>query len=554
MNLNPDLMMPNAALTLGELVLLGIVSWIVLRVGTAAVKAFGELQVAQGRRFMGEERVGDVQAYYSRMIKVVGGLAALAIVGYNIWLTAFGHNGPDLVVEAFARSGNITGRLVAEKAGGLIGILILVRLLAWLGGQIKQWLVVRLIAAEVVRVPEETIQEIGANFSALVHSLLWLLGAMVTVELFNAPDRVIYWVSFIFSLAVIWGLVHLISDSLDAAVDAIYEGLMVSQRLARWLEHDESRIPRVVGSLKVALRWGVYVGAAAYVIRSAPLDTQAYDITTKLLKAAAILIAAQLALAVAMVIITRLSVGQETDSALVIRRRETMLPLIGSMLRYVLYFVAGVMALQTVGVNVTAILAGAGVAGLAIGFGAQSLVQDVISGFFALFEGVYMVGDYVEMAGIEGTVESITLRTTSIRARDGRLHNVPNGQIKEITNYSKSYVNAVVDVGVSYEGDLEKAISVLKGVGDTALGDIADVTGEARVRVIDFGASDVTLRLIVPVLPGRHWDVSCELRRRVKLSFDAQGVEIPFSRHVVILQTPEGEAVRELPVRLVSDS
>jgi len=376
----------------------------------------------------------------------------------------------------------------------------------------------------------------------------------VTVELFNAPDRVIYWVSFIFSLAVIWGLVHLISDSLDAAVDAIYEGLMVSQRLARWLEHDESRIPRVVGSLKVALRWGVYVGAAAYVIRSAPLDTQAYDITTKLLKAAAILIAAQLALAVAMVIITRLSVGQETDSALVIRRRETMLPLIGSMLRYVLYFVAGVMALQTVGVNVTAILAGAGVAGLAIGFGAQSLVQDVISGFFALFEGVYMVGDYVEMAGIEGTVESITLRTTSIRARDGRLHNVPNGQIKEITNYSKSYVNAVVDVGVSYEGDLEKAISVLKGVGDTALGDIADVTGEARVRVIDFGASDVTLRLIVPVLPGRHWDVSCELRRRVKLSFDAQGVEIPFSRHVVILQTPEGEAVRELPVRLVSDS
>ena len=161
---------------------------------------------------------------------------------------------------------------------------------------------------------------------------------------------------------------------------------------------------------------------------------------------------------------------------------------------------------------------------------------------------------YVEMGGVEGTVEAITLRTTAVRSRDGRLNIIPNAEIKQVTNYSKSFVNAVVDVGVSYEGDLEKGIEVLRGVGDAAREDIREITGPARVRVTDFGGSDIPLRLTVPVEPGEHWNVACELRRRIKRAFDENGVEIPFSRHVVILQTPEGEAVRELPVRLIGET
>ncbi len=328
---------------------------------------------------------------------------------------------------------------------------------------------------------------------------------------------------------------------------------MIAHLLGEWVDDAPADMPRVLASLKLAMRWAVYIGAVGFVLRNAPLGASAYDLSLKAVKATAILVAAQLLLVTAMIIIARYSSGREEDTSLATKKRETMLPLIGSLLRYLIYFVAIVMALDTVGVQVAPILAGAGVVGLAIGFGAQSLVQDVISGFFTLFEGIYMVGDYVEMASIEGTVEALTLRTTSIRSRDGRLNTIPNGEIRQVTNYSKSYINAVVDVGVSYEGDLEHAMAVLERVGNDARSDIADITGPARVRVTDFGSSDVPLRLVVPVRPGKHWDVACKLRRRIKLVFDEQGVEIPFSRQVIILQTPEGEAVRELPVRMLAD-
>ncbi len=553
MSLNPALLMPNAALTLAELIVVGILSWLVSRLGAAAIGAFGRMELSEGQRFMGDERVTQMRSYFARLIKVAGGVGALAVVGYNVWLTAVGYNGPDLVVDQFARSGSLTVAAVALKLGGIIGVLILVKLLSWLGEHFRQWLVARLIAAEVVRVADQRVERIGDHVSWLVRAVLWLLGALLLTELFNAPDGIIYWVNFLFSLGVVWALVRMITDSLEAAIDAIHEGLVVNHRLGDVSDTALGSVPRVVGSLKLALRWAVYIGAAAYVLRSAPLGPSVYDLSAKAVKAAAILVGAQLLLTVTMMIVARYSVAGQADTELGAKRRETMLPMIGSLLRYVIYFVAFVMALQAVEIDVTAILAGAGVAGLAIGFGAQSLVQDVISGFFTLFEGVYMVGDYVEMAGVEGTIEAITLRTTSVRSRDGKLNIVPNGEIRQVTNYSKSFVNAVVDVGVAYEGDLEKAIEVLTGIGNEARADIREITGPARVRVTDFGGSDVPLRLVVPVRPGKHWDVACELRRRVKLTFDAEGVEIPFSRQVVILQTPEGEAVRELPVRMVQD-
>jgi small conductance mechanosensitive channel len=537
-----------------ELIAVGILSWLIARIGNGLIDAIGDLELSEGKRCMSEERERLVSAHFSRGVKAAGGLAALGVVGYNFWLTAVGYNGPDLVMQQVSRSNAFTWQALAGKLGGIIGVLALVKLLSWLGEQFREWLVGVLIAAEVVRVTDERVERIGDHFSWLLRAILWLLGATLLVELFDAPDSVVYWVNFVFTLGVIWGLVHLITDSLDAAIDAVYEGLMIAHLLGQWVDASPGDKPRVLASLKLAMRWAVYIGAAGFVLRSAPLGASAYDLSLKAVKATAILVGAQLLLVTAMIIIARYSVGREGDASLAAKKRETMLPLVGSLLRYLIYFAAAVMALQTMDVDVTTILAGAGVVGLAIGFGAQSLVQDVISGFFTLFEGIYMVGDYVEMASIEGTVESLTLRTTSIRSRDGRLNTIPNGEIRQVTNYSKSYINAVVDVGVSYEGDLERAMGVLERIGNDARGDIADITGPARVRVTDFGSSDVPLRLVVPVRPGKHWDVACELRRRIKLVFDEEGVEIPFSRQVIILQTPEGEAVRELPVRMIADS
>lgn len=545
--MSPELLMPNAALTLAELIVLGVVSWLAIRLSRLVLMALSQMEPVEGRQMMGDERREEVADQVARYIRILAGLAALGVVGYNAWLTAMGHSGPDLIMHQLSR---ISPRRAGLAAGEIAAVLVLLKLLSWLGGQFRDWTVERLQAARAVRVADSRVETLGTNLRHLIEAGLWYAGAILIAGALNLPGAVAYWIGFIFSLAVVWGLVRLISDALDVSIDAIYEGLRRDEDAA--LEDSGRRqVRRILDSIKSALRWSVYVAAAAYVIRTAPLGAAAFEFSNNLIRAVGIIILAQLALAVGMGVIARLAVGDETDTRTIRQRRETMLPLLGSLLRYVIYFVAGVMALQQLGVDVTAILAGAGIAGLAIGFGAQNLVQDVISGFFTLFEGEYMVGDFVEIGGIEGTVEALTLRQTSIRRRNGSLAILPNGQINEVINYSKRYVKAVVDVGVAYEGDVSRALAVLEEIARDARNDIPEITGPPTTRVLGFNASDVGLRLLVPVEPGTHWEVACELRRRVKATFDEEGVEIPFSRHVLILQTADGQPLDELPVRLI---
>jgi len=549
---NTQLLMPNAAVALAELIVLGVVAWLLIRIVRVALRAFGDMATSRdGRCLMPPEQRETVSEHTARVIKLAAGLAAFGVVGYNGWLTAAGYDAAQLIMTQVVENRALTLRALGIGAGQIVAILVLLKLLSWLGAKARVWIVEHLKAARVVRVADERIELLGCHLSHLVSAALWLAGGLLVAGVLNLPETAVYWVSFVLSLVVVWALVRLISDSLDAAVDAIHESLPAPER-----DIDDGRtqrrVQRIVDSVKTALRWAVYVGAGAYVLRTAPLGSEAYELSNSIIKAAAVIVGAQLALALGMAVIARLAAGgDDTDAAR--QRRETMLPLISSILRYVVYFVAAVMALQMLGVNVTAILAGAGIAGLAIGFGAQSLVQDVISGFFILFEGEYMVGDFVEIADVDGTVEAVTLRATSIRRPDGSLAIIPNGQVQQVINYSKRFVRAVVDVGVSYEGDLDHALAVLEQVARDAREDMQDITGPPNVRVTGFNASDIGLRLTVPVRPGQHRDVAFELRRRVKLTFDAEGVEIPFSRHVIIFQSADGTPLQELPVRLVDD-
>ncbi len=139
------------------------------------------------------------------------------------------------------------------------------------------------------------------------------------------------------------------------------------------------------------------------------------------------------------------------------RRYRTVLRLLKSIVGYVVYFIAGVACLSVVGINITGLIAGAGVVGLAIGFGAQSLVKDVITGFFIIFEDQFGVGDYIRLTNIEGTVLEIGLRTTKIKGAGGEINIVPNGSITEVINYSINNSTAIIDVSVAYSSDINKA-------------------------------------------------------------------------------------------------
>ena len=229
-----------------------------------------------------------------------------------------------------------------------------------------------------------------------------------------------------------------------------------------------------------------------------------------------------------------------------ISRANTLIPLLQSVSKYVIFFIAGVMMLKKLGVDTTAVIASAGVVGLAIGFGAQSLVKDVLSGAFLLFEGAISVGDSVNVGEHSGTVEVIGLRNIYLRKFSGELRVIPYGEVNSFGNFNRGYMRAIVKVGVAYEQDVEKGMKILEEIANKWAEENKDIVLEPPIvqGVLSLGSSDVTLRVAIKVKPMTHWGAERELKRRIKNEFDKKGIEIPFPRQVVYLRK-EGEKNKE---------
>ena len=222
-------------------------------------------------------------------------------------------------------------------------------------------------------------------------------------------------------------------------------------------------------------------------------------------------------------------------------RAETLARLLQSVGAAVIGVAAGLMTLSLF-INIAPLLAAVGVAGLAVSFGAQNLVKDVISGFFILLENQYQLGDTIRIAGVEGTVSHLTLRATVLRDASGVVHFVPNGQISVVSNQTRTWSRAVVDVGVAYETDVDRVNAVLRELIAELSQDSAwasRLTGESAVSGIQqLGESAVRIRAWVNTAPGADGDVKSELLRRIKLRFAREGIAIPYPQRVVHL-TPE---------------
>jgi len=191
-------------------------------------------------------------------------------------------------------------------------------------------------------------------------------------------------------------------------------------------------------------------------------------------------------------------------------------------------------------INIAPLLAAVGVAGLAISFGAQNLVKDVIAGFFILLENQYQLGDTVRIAGVEGTVSHLTLRATVLRDGAGVVHFIPNGQITVVSNQTRTWSRAVADLRVAYGADVDRVSAVLRRVLAELAADPAwapRLTGESAVAGIQqLGESAVAIQAWVNTEPGAQWDVKSELLRRIKLAFEKEGIAIPYPQRVVHLQ------------------
>ncbi len=226
------------------------------------------------------------------------------------------------------------------------------------------------------------------------------------------------------------------------------------------------------------------------------------------------------------------------------RRMKTLQTLASRLVTVVFALIALLMVLSQFQVDIGPAIAGFGVIGIAIGFGAQTLVRDWLSGIFIVIENQYSVGDVISIAGVDGIVEAFSLRRTVLRNLDGTVHSVPNGQIVVASNMTRGWARVNLDVSVAYDADIEEVSRVIDQVGEEMQ---ADPAWQDRIleppkvmRVNALGDSAVALKVLGQVLPAQQWAVTGELRKRILTAFARENIEIPFPHQVLISRTSNG--------------
>lgn len=248
-----------------------------------------------------------------------------------------------------------------------------------------------------------------------------------------------------------------------------------------------------------------------------------------------------------------LGVGLGAGEALVSTRRAQRIDALSTVISSAVGVIVWAVALFTIvgstfGLNLGPLLAGAGIVGIAIGFGAQDLVKDVLSGMFMLAEDQYGVGDVVDLGEANGVVEGVGLRTTRVRDLTGTLWHVPNGEIRRVANMSQEWSRVLLDVGVAYGSDVDEAAEAIKGAADRMAAqepyDTLFLAPPEIWGVESLGADSVAIRLVIKTKPGEQWAISRELRRRIKLALDEAGIEIPFPQRTIWVRREQAEPPR----------
>jgi small conductance mechanosensitive channel len=234
-------------------------------------------------------------------------------------------------------------------------------------------------------------------------------------------------------------------------------------------------------------------------------------------------------------------------------RRQTLIAVLGSIVSMFLWAIVTLLVLGEVGISLAPLLAGAGVVGIALGFGAQSVVADFLAGAFMLIEDQYGVGDVIDVGDVSGTVEDVSLRITTLRDVNGTLWHVPNSEIRRVGNKSQHWSRAVLDIEVAYDTDLRRAAGIIQHTADELWNDEswveADIIDPPEVWGVErLGADGVAIRLVVKTDPAEQWIVARELRLRIKDALDEAGIEMPFPQRTVWLRHDQAVPRADRPV------
>mgnify|MGYP000585577078 CR=1 FL=1 len=448
-------------------------------------------------------------------------------------------HGVDLIEEARGRLLGLSTQFwidLAIKFAKVIGIFVA-------AGVLVRWIRKLLVALarrakgyKNVTANDASIETFFASLDRIQKIAIWLLAAYFAVSMLpfqpGAGDMLLLLLRVYLIIAV--GMLALkavaaVVQSLEALVARAPE----PEKLLGLYDRLRGQMPLMRRCLEAV----VYVMMATLVMAQMDFIARLAAWGPPLIQSIAILFLSRVVVEISNLLVDKAMLeGKELDAA---ERQglETIVPVVKSIVSFIVYFIGFTLILRALNINPLPLLAGAGIVGIVVGLGAQSLINDVVSGLFILFERLFLVGDFIETGSARGTVESVQLRTTRIRDPNGQLHILRNGQLDGVVNFSKEYTNAVVMVGVAYDSDLDHVFEVLAKAAETLKAGNDNVIEATRVQgVDDFGESEITIRTVTRVKPGQHQGVAREYRKLIKEAFDREGIEIPFARRVVIFE------------------
>ena len=377
---------------------------------------------------------------------------------------------------------------------------------------------------------DESVQVFFGTLKKVVTNGIWLLALIFCSDFLQAPDFVVKYLGVGLKAYLAVSLGRLIIKLLSVLIDTL-DALSLRYSSAENVLRHYERFRHLVPAFKKALEYILYVAIATLVIQDIDSISWITTYADEIIQIIGLYFACGVLIEISNIILEDLVLKTDHLTDLQRQRRLTVIPLFKSILKYVTYFAGGVLVLNLIGINPAPILAGAGIVGLAVGFGAQNLINDIVCGFFILFENYYLVGDYIEAGKeeerfVEGTVEAIELRTTHIRHPDGQLQIIRNGDIGSIVNYSKHYTYATVDVPVAPGLDLEQVYQLIISVGERLQSDCLDILEPTQIEGLEsFDVDNLIIRTTTRVKPGKHLHVQRLLRSKLKAAFDEQLVQ-----------------------------
>lgn len=521
-----DILIQNVIVLGAALLLLLFASLVLSRVGTRLLRPLllrldpgGELHARWGRRI-------------SRLIVLVGMLVGLLLLGGATLLTWYEEDAGKYVwqwARGVLRDPAALGWALAELAAAVLLAALVYLALSRLARAVVDGIgriIDRVRYAKQLELLDTRIQT-ALRWTLVLGVVLFAAGLTPASEVIQYPLTVLTYA--VVGLVASRGLAASSRLVVDVLFDANDEPAQrnVVRRYA-------GRLGRLATATRYALEYFVYVGTATIVVHQLTPGTLLADFGMMALRVIGILYMTRVVVEVFEVAIREVfSLGDlETDEA-TRHQRATLIPVATSLARYVAYILGVAIALSELGVDTTPLLAAASLVGVAVGLGAQAIVSDLVSGFFILFEGIFLVGHRIRVGEVDGVVEEIGVRITKVRDNYGILHCIPNGEIRAVASYSNKYVNAVVEFGLPLEVDLPRALAALSEHFAAVRHRYPDITGDTELVIEELRETCIWVRAVTRVRPGKDDEMQELLRLEVVAALAAARIDPPHERRLV---------------------